>query len=93
VEANLVRLNEEFKLGHVPELIARKLEGPERSALEDADVEFHRREFERLRAELEEACRASALPEAPTCRPALNDLLLRLRLGPRSGRQAGAAKE
>src|SRR3982751_3123432 len=35
VEANLVRLNEEARLGHVDDLIARKLAGPEKSALEE----------------------------------------------------------
>ena len=80
VEANLVRLNGEARLSHVDELIARKLAGPEHSALDDADVEFHRREYERLRAELEAAHQASTLPEGPTARPALNDLLVRLRL-------------
>jgi uncharacterized protein len=81
VEANLVRLNEEAQLGHVADLIARKLAGPERSALDDADAEFHRREYDRLRAELEAASRASTLPEGPSARAALNDLLVRLRLG------------
>ena len=80
VEANLVTLNESFRLPYVPVLVVRKLAGPEQSALRDADFDFHRREFERLRAELEEAHRAIRLPEAPSCRPALNDLLLRLRL-------------
>lgn len=82
VEANLVRLNEQARLAHVDELIERKWAGPEKSALDDADVEFHRREYERLVAELEAAQRASALPEAPSARPALNDLLVRMRLGP-----------
>src|SRR3982751_5417610 len=42
VEANLVWLNGSFKLPYVPDLVARKLAGPEQSALGDADVEFHR---------------------------------------------------
>ena len=83
VEANLVRLNAAARLGHVDDLIARKLAGPEKSALDDADVAFHRREYERLRGELEDAHRASRLPEAPTTRRALDDLLVRLRLGGR----------
>ncbi len=83
VEANLVRLIEEARLGHVADLIARKLAGPEQSALDDADVAFHKREYERLVAELEAAYQTSALPEGPTTRLALNDLLVRLRL--RSG--------
>ena len=44
------------------------------------DPAFHRREFERLRAELESSSQASSLPEAATARPALEDLLVRLRL-------------
>ena len=50
VEANLVRLNEEARLAHVDDLIARKLAGPEQSALGDGDVTFHQGEYERLRA-------------------------------------------
>jgi len=81
VEANLVTLNQSFNLRFIPDLIARKLAGGEHSALDDADLEFHRGEYLRLRADLESAQQASTLPEAPSTRPALNDLLLRLRLG------------
>jgi predicted nucleotidyltransferase len=84
VEANLVKLNEEFKLPYISELVERKLAGPERSALSDVDVEFHRSEFERLRGMLEDAYQASSLPEAPTGKAALNDLLIRLRLETKS---------
>jgi predicted nucleotidyltransferase len=81
VEANLVRLNEQARLPLVDELIARKLSGPEKSALEDCDLDFHRREYDRLRSVLEAAHRSSTLPEVPSARPALNDLLIRLRTG------------
>ncbi len=84
VEANLVRLNEEFKLPYLSDLIERKLAGPEKSALTDVDTEFHEREFERLRGALEDAYQSSSLPEAPVGRPALNDLLIRLRLTTRT---------
>jgi predicted nucleotidyltransferase len=80
VEGNLVRLNDEARLSHVADLVARKLAGPEQSTLDDGDVAFHRHEYERLVAELEAAHRASTLPDAPTARPGLNDLLVRLRL-------------
>lgn len=80
IEANLVLLNQEFKLPYIGDLIARKLSGPEKSTLEDADVEFHQREYERLRAELERAFQASQLPETPSGKAALNDLLIRLRM-------------
>ena len=81
VEVNLVRLNDEARLAHVTELIARKLAGPEHSVLDDSDVEFHQpRELRPLRAELETAFQVSKLPEASTSRNSLNDLLVRLRL-------------
>jgi uncharacterized protein len=82
IEANLVKLNEEFHLSFIPDLVARKLGGPERSALGEADVAFHQGEDERLREELQDAHEASLLPERPseeTC-VALNDWLIRVRL-------------
>jgi uncharacterized protein len=80
VEANLVCLNEDAQLSHVADLIARKLAGPEGTVVGDGDMDFHRREYDRLQRVLEQAHSASSLPEAPTARPALNDLLLRLRM-------------
>ncbi len=82
VEANLLTLNEEFKLPFISDLVARKLAGPEQSTLEDADIPFHTAEYERLRILLQEAHDSSSLREAPddTARAALNDLLIRLRL-------------
>jgi uncharacterized protein len=80
VEANLLRLNEEARLPHVTDLIDRKLAGPEMAILDDSDVAFHHGEYARLRAELEAASQVSTLPEAPTTRGALNDLLVRSRL-------------
>ena len=80
VEANLVCLNEDALLSHVADLIARKLAGPEGTVVGDGDMDFHRCEYDRLQRVLEQAHSASSLPEAPTARPALNDLLLRLRM-------------
>lgn len=81
VEANLVTLNERYRLPYVPDLIAQKLAGPEKSTLNDTQLDFHRREYERLREKLKSASEASGLPEAASAKPALHDLLLRLRLG------------
>jgi uncharacterized protein len=81
VQANLKLLNEEFKLPYIPELIERKVDGTEKCRLERADLGFHQREYERLRSELEQAHRASKLPEAPSGTPELHDLLVRIRLG------------
>jgi predicted nucleotidyltransferase len=82
VQANLVALNEEFRLPCVADLIARKLTGPEKSKLDDADISFHKSEYERLRGELQAAHDASNLPELPRdeTRAALNELLIRVRL-------------
>jgi predicted nucleotidyltransferase len=79
VEANLVHLNEEFRLSGVSQLIARKSSGTAHSILPNADVDAHRREYERLRSELEVASERSHLPESPNGRAALSDLLVRLR--------------
>lgn len=80
VEANLVRLNETAKLPHLGELIQRKVGGAEKERLTEADLGFHRQEFERLRRKLEDAYAASSLPEVPRGNEALHDLLVRLRL-------------
>lgn len=80
IEANLVTMNQDFKLSYIDELIARKLSGPEKGTLDDSDIEFYQQEYERLRGELEASFQASHLPEAPSCRAELNDLLLRLRM-------------
>jgi uncharacterized protein len=84
VEANLLRLNEAARVPRVEELVARKLAGPEASVLDDGEVATHRHEYERLQAGLEEAHRSSRLPDVPTARGALDDLLVRLRLGART---------
>ena len=81
VEANLVILNEHFRLPQLPELIARKTTGAEKGALPDRDLAFHEAEYQRLVGILEESAEASGLPEAPSARSALHDLLVRIRLG------------
>lgn len=80
VQANLLHLNEQAKLPYIDDLVARKLSGPEKGRLSDADLQFHRKEFERLRSVLEAAYAESNLPERATVEPELNRLLVRLRL-------------
>lgn len=58
VEANLPRLNEDFRLSCIPDLIDRKVNGIEMQTFVE-----------------------SKLPESPAGAAALNDLLIRLRLG------------
>ena len=80
VEANLVTLNEVLRLPQIPDLVAKKLSGPELSTLADDDVSFHESECQRLLAQLNEASVISHLPEMPSGSAALNDLLVRVRL-------------
>lgn len=80
IEANLVTLNETAKLPYLGELIERKIAGAEKERLTDADLSFHQREYERLRASLEEAYQSSTLPDGPRATDSLHDLLVRLRL-------------
>ena len=81
VNANLVKLNEEFRLSYIADLVARKQSG-ENTTLQDADVAFYQREYARLRIALQAAHDASQLPELPSdeTRNALNDLLVRVRV-------------
>jgi predicted nucleotidyltransferase len=80
IEANLVTLNEAAKLPFLGELIQRKIAGAEKERLTETDLGFHHREYERLRANLEEAYQSSTLPDGPRATDALHDLLVRLRL-------------
>ncbi len=85
IEANLLKLNtrdlcgDGFPLPYIDELVARKAEGGERCRLTTTDVAFHEKEYQHLTAELELAGQASTLPEAPSAKDAMNDLLLRVR--------------
>jgi predicted nucleotidyltransferase len=80
VEANLVRLNETAKLPSLEDLIQRKVAGAEQERLTEADLDFHRGQYDRLRQTLEQAHDASNLPETARASAALHDLLVRLRL-------------
>ena len=80
VDASLVQLNELYPLPYIPELIARKIEGAEKQTTSDIDVAFFERECQRLVSVLEEEEARSQLPLQTDALPALNDLLLRLRL-------------
>jgi predicted nucleotidyltransferase len=79
VEANLLKCNEEMGLQFLPDLVARKVAGAEKSALSDVDYTFHKKQVEELQVTLENAALSSRLPQGPTVRDALNDLLLRIR--------------
>lgn len=80
VQANLCILNESAKLSYLDELIHRKQTGAEKSVLDAADMEFYASEYDRLTSELERSFEESKMPEVPSGRSELNELLVRLRL-------------
>ncbi|WP_341528944.1 nucleotidyltransferase domain-containing protein [Nostoc sp. UHCC 0302] len=80
IEANLINLNQVFNLPYIDDLISQKLTGLEKSVLSNDDVAFHQREYERSRDQLQQAYEASSLPETPSAKADLHDLLVRLRL-------------
>lgn len=84
IEANLVQLHSSFhsslNLPYIPELIHRKATAREKSPLAESEFTFHRSEFTRLHATLEIASQSTSLPDRPSSRPQLHDLLLRLRI-------------
>ena len=79
LNANLIELNEEFKLPFVPDLIEAKIHGKEKQTLPEVDMSFHETEVHRLLDLLEQAGENSQLPNEPSSRGGLNDLLLRIR--------------
>ena len=80
IEADLITLNEDFRLPYIEELVNRKTHGTEKSRLETPEVAFYQAEYERLVMQLEAEAAGSMLPEEADCRAALNDLLVRVRL-------------
>lgn len=80
VEANLIRLNKHYQFPFIPDLVAQKTEGTEQATMDRVDIAFHRRQYEELLRRLETAQATCSLPEAPSARNALSELLIDLRL-------------
>ncbi len=80
IESNLRRLNEVFKLQYIDELIDKKTSGQEKGLLTGSDLVWHEREYSRLCGLLDQARDQSTLPDEPSGKAALDDLLVRLRL-------------
>ena len=59
------------------------IDGARISGSGNGDVDFHERECRRLLAELEASSLASTLPDEPSARAGLNDLLVRARMSGR----------
>ena len=81
VEANLVTLNESLRAGFIGELTEIKTRGSEKEALPPPGPTSYRADFKRLEQRLREARELTHLPERPSAREALSDLLVRARTG------------
>ncbi len=79
IESNLLNLNAVYQLPYIPDLIEAKLSGDEKGVLQEADIAFHTREYERITEMLRQAQAESHLPEHPQGKEELNDLLIRIR--------------
>ena len=80
IEANIRRLNETFRLSYIDSLVEQKTTGVEKEVLRESDLSFFSGEYERLLQVLEEQRDNSHLPEESSARPALDSLLVSLRL-------------
>jgi len=83
IEANLPRLNAEYPILGLDELIARKTAGEENATVPPRELERHETSVQEWTARLAEAGRATRLRDAPESRRALSDFLVRLRLDAR----------
>ena len=79
IEANLIKLNEHFQASYITDLINQKLSATEKSLLRKTDLEFHHQEYQRLQNELKLAFENSNLPDEPSAKSELNDLLISVR--------------
>ncbi len=79
IEANLIRLNESFHLPQIADLIQVKSCGAEGVKLNHSELTAHENEYVRLVDQLEQAGADSTLPDAPTARDGLDEMLIRLR--------------
>lgn len=91
IVANVLVLNDAFRLSQVGELCARKRSGAEAMRLSPDEVTRHVADLERLEAQLHEAHAASALPDEPTTADALDALVVRLRLHAATDASSGSA--
>lgn len=80
IEANLVTLNEEFQLSYIDDIVRQKQVESEKALLKNTDLEFYEGEYQRLQELLDLAYNKSSLPDEPSAKSELNDLLVRLRL-------------
>lgn len=80
VEADLRRLNDEYGVPGIDDLIELKVTGAERDTLPSGCVAEHDQRIDALLARLEREGANTDLPDVPAARDGLSDFLVRLRL-------------
>lgn len=80
VLANINVLNDAFRIGPVSELVDRKRQGAEKMRLTDVEIAQHEKALDELEAALAESHASSNLPNEPTTRSELEELVIRVRL-------------
>ncbi len=81
VVSNVTMLNERFRVSAIDELVARKQEGAENMRLDTRDLEIHEPLLDDLEQKLRQAHERSSLPDEASTAVALNDFVVRTRLG------------
>jgi len=79
IETDLRLLNAEFQIPYLPELIEQKRPKEQSAVADDHDLARYEADCDHLRRELAEAAVVTDLPDAPTARRQLADLVVRAR--------------
>ena len=79
IEANLTTLNGDFNLPAIDDLVELKMNGKEKEEVPAGNEDLHEKQIHDLLSLLESESEKSHLPEVAKAKPALHDLLIRLR--------------
>lgn len=79
VEANILKLNESFKLPFISDLVARKTTGAEKGRLQAGEFDKLLADAKKLEAQLDPAAESSGLPETVENFAELDEFLVRVR--------------
>ena len=79
VNANILELNEHFRMACIPDLVARKVGGAEKGVLSEGERDALLDEARKLEAQLDAVAERSSLPDELKNYEALDDFLQRMR--------------
>jgi predicted nucleotidyltransferase len=79
LQADLLELNQHYKLPYIADLVSRKINGKEKEQLVGSEFSVYAREYERLLNELDRAYEQTFLPPHPSVRDEINQFLIDIR--------------